>query len=429
MVKHSSMKVVADPSVTGIIDIGSILPIIETRAFQLLDERRQLGMTYLVFRDARHSRFIHSLGSYCATRKLADRWILEGSITRDEGAALSTFALLHDVGHAPFSHTSEDFCPKDHHETTIDLITDELKGAIEACDVDADIVAQMARREHPLFRAVCDKNIGTEKLDYLERDGKCTIGSRPPGIEYLRNYVFCIDGRIAVDKKVVDHTLDTMNFYMQMYKGVYLRKALVIAQRMFHKALYHLLESGGLSSTKLPGLTDPELLGIMSVSQDQTVQDMYGRIRERRLFKEAIVIRPQAFYAETRIGHKAITVVGVEPEEMLRISRVATLQKNNHAGLGNLETLIAQAVAVPVDKVLVVPVFYPERFEAQDVNILSGNGNLYSLKSWRPDYFKAMEETARSYAALRICVSEEYRDILSAPQAVSMVREIINSFL
>ena len=176
----ASMKVVAD-SISGIIDIGPIIPIIDSPAFQRLDDTRQLGMTYLVFRGARHTRFIHSLGSYWATRALADRWIRDGFLNKDAGDALAVFALLHDVGHPAFSHTSEDFCLKNHHGTTTDLICGELKSAIENCGVDPHVVASMARRENPLYRVVCDKNVGTEKLDYLERDGLCTILSRPNG--------------------------------------------------------------------------------------------------------------------------------------------------------------------------------------------------------------------------------------------------------
>ncbi len=427
MFKRSDMKVVHDP-VSGIIDIGPILPIVETREFQALDDRRQLGMTYFTFRAASHTRYIHGLGSYQATRVLSDRLILEGSISKAEAAAVSVFGLVHDIGHGPFSHTIEDFCPKDHHQMTLDLIRGVLRASIEQCGVDATLVAEMARHKHPLHCAVSDKNVGMEKLDYLERDGLSTVVSRPPGIDYVRKYIYYVDGQLAIDKKIVDHVLDIMNFYMKMYKGVYLRKSLVIAQRMFHKAIYHLIEAGELEPADLAGMTDSELRGVMFTSRDLTVKLLYRRLRERRLYKEGLVFRPMNFESETRIAGKPITVIGIRPEEMHRMSNSPALQKNNHAGLEDLEAAIATVLGIPEDGILIVPVFYPERFVAEDVNILGGGGHIHSLKERRPDHFKAMEETARSYTALRICASEEYRERLSDKQTVPAIMEVIGGF-
>ena len=428
MFKRSVMKVIDDP-VSGIIDIAPVLPIVETRAFQALDDKRQLGMTYLVFRSAKHTRFIHSLGSYWTTRALADRWVREGSINSSEGAALSVFALLHDVGHSAFSHTTEDFCLKDHHLTTLDLIRGELRAPIEACGVDADLVADMASRNHPIHRAVCDKNIGMEKLDYLERDGLSTVLSRPPGIAYVRNYVFYVDGQLVIDKKIVEHVLDIMNFYMKMYKGVYLRKSLVIAQRMLHKAVHHLIEAGELERRDLPGMIDSELLGKMHSSRDPVVEDIYLRLRDRRLYKEGLVFRTMISKPETRVGGKHIKVVGVTDEEMHLISSSPALQRKNHASLERLEASVADVLGIPSPSILVVPVFYPERFVTEDVKILGGTGNIRSLRDRRPDHFRAMDETARSYAALRICACEEYRAVLTEPRTLSKVQEAVYSFL
>jgi hypothetical protein len=422
------MKVV-DEGISGVINIAPILPVVDTRHFQALDERRQLGMTYLTFRDARHSRLMHSLGSYEATRKFANRLILEGSINAQEGAAVAMFALVHDIGHGPFSHTTEDFCLQDHHATTLDLIRHELRSPIQSCGVDADMVIDMASRTHPLHKVVSDRNLGMEKLDYLRRDGLSTVRSQPPGIDYLQQFVYFIDGQLMIDKKIVDHVLDVMNFYMKMYKGVYLRKSVLIAQRMLHKATYHLIASGGLEPTNIPQLTDPEFLGVMAASQDPIVKDMYLRIRERRLFKEGLVIRTLSSKPETRVGGKPIKVIGVTEEEMRSISKAPGLQKNNHAGLEQLEISIAHELKLRDDDILVVPVFYPERFVAEDVHILGGTGHVRSLRDRRPDHFKAMEETARSYTALRICAPNEYREVLSDKRTAPTVVDIVSSFV
>lgn len=421
---HHGIKLINDP-VSGVVDFSPVLPMVEAREFQILADKRQLGMTYLVFRSALHTRFNHSMGAYHATRTLADKLFLQGVLTKEERDALAAYALYHDIGHPAFSHVTEDFCELDDDEMTVELIQNNLRSVIEACGVNSELVEALAKHENPLYLLVHDKNLGMEKLDYLERDGFYTLNSRPPGIDYLRNYIYFKDDRVAIDEKVVEHALDTMTFYMKMYKEVYFRKSLVIAQRMFHKAVYHLILARELFSPDLPGMTDSELLALMIVSQDSTVQDLYRRLRERKLFKEGIVIRSKELVEETRIADKDIRVFGVSREEMSRLIKSPVLQKGNQKGLERLEDTISEVAGLPNGSILVVPVFNPERFTAKDVMIYGSDKRLHSLRERRPAHFDSMEETARSYAALRICVPEKYRRTISFPKIAEKVLELV----
>jgi HD superfamily phosphohydrolase len=228
----SRPKVIYDP-LCGVVDIRSVLPMVDAPEFQLLRERKQLSMSDIAFPAARHSRFEHSLGAMAATRRLADRWVKDGILTKDEREALKGYALYHDIGHGALSHWSEDFIG-DHKVQTIVHAT-RLRSIIEKCGIDFDLMMSLLKHENPLHLMVSDKNIGIEKLDYLERDGMYTGVGKPNGIQYLRKYMYFVDGQVAVDEKMIEHVQDTMRFYAQMYKDVYLRKCLVIAQRTFHK--------------------------------------------------------------------------------------------------------------------------------------------------------------------------------------------------
>jgi len=406
-------KVVADP-ISGIINLRPVLPIVETREFQALAGKCQLGMTSLVFRAARHTRYEHCLGAYAATLVRARQWKQQGSITQEEADALAVYALIHDIGHPAFSHVTEDFLPLDDDEMTLEMIHGgNLRRAIADCDVNPSLVESFADRSNPLYLGVHDKNLGTEKLDYLERDGFYTLLSRPVAIQYLREYVYFVDGTVAVDEKVVDHAADLQTFYMKMYKEVYLRKSLVIAQRMFHKAVYHLILCGELDPCRLQPMVDAELIGLMYASKDPVVRDLYQFLRERRMFREAISIRPAGFAQETRVVQKSIHVLEVGPGEMGRLTQLPMLQKKNHAELDVLEERIAEAVGAPPHTILVVPVFNPERFRPKDVSIYGSDGKLHSLKERRPAHYAHLGEAAASYAALRICTPEEYRKRVS----------------
>src|SRR5581483_10209986 len=115
---------------------------------------------------------------------------------------------------------------------------------IEACGIDFKLVESFAAHKNPLHVAVSDKNLGMEKLDYLERDGLLTILSRPFGVDDLRAQIYFVDARLAIVEKAVDNAIEVQNYYLKIYKNVYLRKASAIAQRMMQKMVYHLIRSG-----------------------------------------------------------------------------------------------------------------------------------------------------------------------------------------
>jgi HD superfamily phosphohydrolase len=424
--RNSPSKVIVDP-ISGVVDVEKVLPIIDTKEFQALADKHQLGMTYLVFRSATHTRFVHSIGAYAATCALGDRWVLNGTITASERDALAVYALIHDISYPAFSHVTEDFCELDDDEMTLELIRGKLRPSIEVCGVDPALVEAFASHENPLYRAVHDKNLGTEKLDYLERDGFYTFLSRPVGIQYLRRYIYFVDGKVVIDEKVVEHAIDLQVFYMKMYKGVYFRKSLVIAQRMFHKMVYRLICDGDLNPSSLHDLTDTELLALAYCSEDPVVTRLYENLRRRQLFKEAVVIRPEGFRHETRVAGKPITVFGISREATEQLVNSQSLQKENHPGVEELEQEIASVTKIPNHEILVVPVFNPERFRAQDISILGSNGEIHSLRERRPAHFNNMEETARSYTALRICTPEKYRKVLAEKKNAGKVFDIVRS--
>lgn len=424
-------KVVSDP-IYGIIDIRPVLPMIETPEFQALGDKRQLGMSYLTFPSATHTRKAHSLGAYHATRELADWWIKRDFITAEEADALAGYALYHDIGHPAFSHVTEDLCitPENakglsgNSALSLEIIRRRRK-EIEACGINFALVKKMAEHEHPLHQAVSDKNLGMEKFDYLERDGACTILSRPVGLPYLRQHIYFIDKEIAIDEKVTDNAVEVQNFYLKIYKNVYLRKTSAIAQRMMQKMTYELIRAGELRREDLPALTDSELIGIMHSSKNSPVAEMYRLLKNRDLFRETIVIRPKQFANGGQSG-KPITVLGATETEIAKLSRSEHLQPKDQEGLAKIEDTIAKIAGIPSGTVLITPIFGAERFEAKDILIYEGeNKKLASLKARYPAHFENIEEVAQSYLTFRVCTLNAYRARLAEPKIAKKVFEML----
>jgi len=407
-------KMISDP-LYGFVESFPVLPMIETEEFQAMRERCQMSLSSRAFPSATHTRFAHSIGSYHATRGRADKWIRLGFITEEEGNAMCGHALYHDIGHPALSHVTEDLCLMGHKEMTV-VHAENLKSAVEACGINHELLIRLLKHEHPLWVAVADKNVGTEKLDYLERDGLSTVQAAPMGIAALREYTYFLDGKIVIDAKASDFAMRAQDFYMEMFKEVYFRKSLVIAQRMFQKMVHNVIASGELDPHMLFFLTDTELWAKAFTSRNDTARTLYNLLRRRELFKEAIVFRPESFIHETRIVDKPINVRPLSGTEMQQLVNSPYLQKGNHQSLEQIENEIADCVDIPRGEILLVPVFNPERFEAQDINVLYGDQRrIQSLRELRPRHFSSMEEMAHSYTALRICTLKKHRQRLSSP--------------
>ncbi len=420
-------KVIADP-VYGIIDIRPVLPMVSTEEFQALSDKRQLGLAYLIFPSATHTRMAHSLGAYHATQELARRWQEDGLITEREARALGGYALYHDIGHPPFSHVTEDLCEKDNDGLGLDIMRKHKK-EIEASGIDFKLLIRMAEHKDPLYLAVHDKNLGMEKLDYLERDGLYTILSRPSGIDYLRKHIYFMHKELVIDEKVVDNAIEVQNFYIKMYKNVYLRKASVISQRMMQKLVYYLVLYKELSRKELPKLTDGELIGRVAASKVQQVKALYGFLKRRELFREVVVIRPEEYAEANYAAGKAITVFGADKKFMKRIVNSKNFNNKNQDSLLSVERAIAKLAGIPEEAVLVVGVFNPWRFTPKDIAIHLTKNKTASLKERYPAHFKGMEETALAYFALRIATLEKYRKKLSRPAMAKKIYNLIVAHL
>lgn len=168
-------RVFRDP-VHGLIefkdDARPLQTLLDTRPFQRLRRIRQLGFAWLVYPGAEHSRFGHALGAYHVARRIAQRLQLDAEIGRDVVVA----ALLHDIGHGPFSHAWESALGTDHEAWGARIAAEEpeLAGALAA--IDGALPAALARfydkTYRPSFaRKLVSSQLDCDRLDYLLRDG------------------------------------------------------------------------------------------------------------------------------------------------------------------------------------------------------------------------------------------------------------------
>ncbi|HJA90057.1 MAG TPA: HD domain-containing protein [Candidatus Jeotgalibaca merdavium] len=247
-------KVFRDP-VHGYVHIQHrvILDLINTKEFQRLRRIKQLGTASFTFHGAEHSRFNHSLGVYEIARRICDKFIRnypsvdEGDGLWDDRERLVTLcaALLHDLGHGPFSHTFEKIFDTNHEEITVAIITSpetEVNQVLRSVGQDfPEQVASVIAKTYPNPQVVqmISSQIDADRMDYLLRDAYysgVTYGTfdltrilrviRP----YSNGITFDISGMHAVEDYVVSR--------YQMYMQVYFHSV----SRGMEVVLYHLMK-------------------------------------------------------------------------------------------------------------------------------------------------------------------------------------------
>lgn len=186
-------KVFRDP-VHGLIRIEPedkfILDLIDLPVFQRLRRIRQLGVSWLTYHGAEHSRFSHSMGVFNFAQRilssLMNRYKDEETLTnylKSHAGELKAAALLHDIGHSPFSHMLERAFDSsaDHADKTVELIKNPDTGIAEALGaIDPERVADIIHgtSENRLIVDIVSSQLDADRMDYLLRDSLCT------GVEY-----------------------------------------------------------------------------------------------------------------------------------------------------------------------------------------------------------------------------------------------------
>lgn len=220
--------------------------LVSAREVQRLRRIRQLGMTALAYPGADHTRYSHSLGVMETARRIVEQ--LGRSTALDESMKTVCFAaaLLHDVGHGPFSHVFERVSGIEHERLTRQVILDpesEVHGILKAFDAQLPgRVADLVQGEAPdrFWSDVLASQLDADRFDYLLRDNLMT-GSRYGGFD-LRwvLHALSIDPatrRLTVTWKGVSAVEAYLQSRFHMYRNVYFHKVVRGAEGMVKLAL------------------------------------------------------------------------------------------------------------------------------------------------------------------------------------------------
>ncbi|MEM1291843.1 MAG: HD domain-containing protein [Cyanobacteria bacterium P01_H01_bin.162] len=224
-----------------------LIRLIDTPAFQRLRRVRQLGAASLTFHGAESSRFTHALGVMELTRKAFDLLVKRYPSLASQRATVLCAALLHDIGHGPYSHTAEAIFKTRHEHWTRRIIGESAPVQALLAEFDPALttaIASVYTHQHslPLVWQLVSSQLDCDRLDYLMRDSYFT-GASYGSLDLdriVRSMDMDDDGNLMVSHKgqtAVEHYLLVRYFmYAQVYNHPKNLAATWTLQRAFERA-------------------------------------------------------------------------------------------------------------------------------------------------------------------------------------------------
>ena len=229
--------------------------LINTKEFQRLRRIRQLGTSYLTFHGAEHSRFSHSLGVYEITRRIISQFERSGykDWIPEENLVTLCAALLHDLGHGPFSHSIEEAFEMDHEDWTCRIILENTEITEILKDVSENFPEKVASvisktYEHEIVVNLVSGPLDADRMDYLLRDAYYTgVNYGTIDIDRILRMLRPYDGRVVVKESgmhaIEDYLMSRYQMYWQVYFHPVTRSSEIILRQILRRAK-ELFQSG-----------------------------------------------------------------------------------------------------------------------------------------------------------------------------------------
>lgn len=293
------------------VDQPLILELIDTPEMQRLKRIKQLGGVHQVYQSAEHSRFTHSLGVYHVVLKMINDTILKDILSDYDKLTVMCAALLHDIGHGPFSHCFEEVFKNSHEEYTIRIINghSQVHQVLESFHQGfSKQVSSIITKEHPnkILVQMVSSQLDCDRMDYLLRDSHFTgtiyghfdmarilrvlrvydgkIVFKESGVQAIENYILA---RYHMYWQVYYHPMGRS--YEQILMSIFKRIKDLYLQGFDLGDIRYLVPfiNGNVSEADYLKLDESIILYYFTVfkeSKDPILADLCDRFLNRRLF-------------------------------------------------------------------------------------------------------------------------------------------------
>ena len=279
---------------------NSELKIIDNPIFQRLRRIKQLSGAHLTYPGAQHTRFEHSLGVMHIAGRASQTLQEKGVLKADDIDSIRLAALLHDIGHGPFSHLFEEVLQqkkKISHENIGKqlILKTEIGDILSKSGKDKKFITKLAfgGSKFPFMNELLSGSLSVDMMDYLPRDGYFT-GAEHAKIDYKRitQSLDVFQKKLALEKSALYSFESMMHSRYQMFKAVYFHKTVRSAEVMLLESIKLADSEIGFTSMKLDDyvkLTDDyvlsKLLALEGNSDLKRARKIAQDYQNRQLFK------------------------------------------------------------------------------------------------------------------------------------------------
>lgn len=329
-----------------------IWDLIGTAEFQRLRRIKQLGTSYLTFHGAEHSRFNHSLGVYEIVRRIIENFKDRPNWEDEERLLCLSAALLHDLGHGPFSHSFEKVFKLDHEDFTQEILLGDTEVNQVLSRVEEGFPKKVAdvinkTYSNKLVVSLISSQIDADRMDYLQRDAYFTgVSYGHFDMERILRVMRPMEDQVVVKESgmhaVEDYIMSRYQMYWQVYFHPVTRSAEVILTKILHRAkeLYesdytfklkpvHFLSffKGKPTLSEYLALDEAVTLYYFQAwmqEEDPVLSDLCQRFVNRKLFKY-IEFNPNSQMNEWMELYQLFSKAGLNPDYYLVVDSSSDL--------------------------------------------------------------------------------------------------------
>lgn len=326
------------------IDLQVIWDLINAKEFQRLRRINQLGGVFQVYHTAEHSRFSHSVGVYEITRRMVyEIKDLDSCLSDYDKATVMIAALLHDIGHLPFSHAAESMCNIAHEEFSTRIILQDsevhqiLERSHEGLSQDvADVIAY--QHKNPLLNQIVSGQLDADRMDYLLRDADASGTSYGKfDLERILRTIRVKENRIVIKESgmhsIEDYIMARYHMYWQVYFHPVARSFEALLNILFKRMRYLYQQDASLFAELAmfkpflqgnPTIHDHFMFdehaayygfGVLTKFDDPIIVDLALRILNRKLLQYEIVTD----HHQEQCIHQCLIKAGYDPDYYLLV--------------------------------------------------------------------------------------------------------------
>lgn len=397
------------------VDLTEYKEIIKSPQFTRLRYVQQVPFAESLYLGCTHKREEHCVGTYYLTKQILNRL---GRIFSDEKESILVAALIHDIGHPPFSHVVENILKKyyknygNHDKQTVKIAESLEKKISKVANYDT-VIKILKGSYFSEFSPIIDSILGADKLDYISRDlHHCGIGSGE--VEKLLTYVISDreEKKYGVQYEFAGNTvIDFLKMWWSAHREIYLNRDVEIPRTMFQRALLYSIKDDEIKLNSLPRMDDVTLMSKLRNSENKKTKYLMDKLDKDEFYIPFMTIKLKEYekYAFSDVEF----ITGLDEKERNTLYNLDDIMKK--------EKEISEMLKLPEGRIIITRSEDIERLDPKkklskayvyfkNNKYFKNKSHFQSIKDIYPDFSNFLSEEVKRHYNINIAVDSKHYD-------------------